>query len=615
MQPLSIPEDLLIASRVAAAATLLVLCASPRMIEASAQATDAPIGPIEIVLDASGSMRGRLEAVEKMVVAKEFLAALREELGRDRVVPPMGLSVYGAGSDRQLRDCRDTTRLITSPDSLVGWDAALAAVRPLGVSPLATALEGALAANARTYILVTDGADNCGRDACTVWRERGVPRVGTPRPRLHVVALDPGPGDLERLRCLSRAGSGSLIQLGSRAEVPSAARRLALVLQNRGLLDVRLGVGEGAEVSAPVRVLEPLTRELVAAFASGQPAAVPAGMYNVVVETAPSLRVDRVLVLPGEVAVVEERSFGTLTVDLLDLQNRPLRRPLSISRTGDPTELRFASTSDSLILGEGLYDLRVDMRDSFAVREAIAVDPRHPTRVVLGGSGTLTVIAPGSNAPATPAAVFGHGRADSLAIGLAHRLPAGEYRVTVRSVPPYVAEAVVVEPGQETTVELPETGVLEVDVFEFDKLAGSVEIAVIEPTTEERYGTLTSGERRLAMPGTYRLEFETIPPRKIENVIVESAEMTLIEQRGLSLIELPDVIIQGDIDLRLEVLDTSDRTLAIVNAPQPALQVWPGSYRVRVWRADALVWEGPITVASDRPARIDLNLPAQGEGP
>jgi hypothetical protein len=570
MQPLSIPEDLLTASRVAAAVTLLVLCGSPRIIEATTQATDAPIGPIEVVLDASGSMRGRLEAVEKMMVAKEFLAVLREQLSEDGVVPLMGLRVYGAGSDRRLRDCRDTTRLITPVDSLVGWDMVLAELQPLGVSPLATALEQAVDEAAMTYILITDGADNCGRDACTMWRELG-PRVGASRPRLHVVALDPGPGDIERLRCLSRAGSGSLIQLEKRADVPRAARRLALVLRNLGLLDVRLALGEGAEFSAPVRVLQPLTRELVAAFASGQPAAVPAGMYDVVVETAPPFRADRVLVLPGESAVVEERAFGTLTVDLLDMENQPLRAPLSISKTGDPTELRFASTRDSLILGEGFYDIRVDMRDSFAVREAIAIGSRRPTRVVLGGSGTLTVVAPGSTAPATPASVFGHGRADSLAIGLAHRLPAGEYRVTVRSVPPYVAEAVVVEPDQETTVELPETGVLEVDVFEFDTLARGVEIAVIEPTTEERYGTLTSGERRLARPGTYRLELETIPPRTIEDITVESFDVTVIEQRGLSRIELIGAIAEGEADLRLEVLDLSDRTLAIMNAPHPAI--------------------------------------------
>jgi len=614
MQPLSIPKDLLTASRVAAAATLLVLCGSPRIIEATTQATDAPIGPIEIVLDASGSMRGRLEAVEKMMVAKEFLAVLREQLAEDGVVPPMGLSVYGAGSDRRLRDCRDTTRLITPIDSLVGWDTTLAELRPLGVSPLATALERAVDESAMTYILVTDGADNCGRDACTMWRGLG-PRVGASRPRLHVVALDPGPGDIERLRCLSRAGSGSFIQLEKRADVPRVARRLALVLRNRGLLDVRLSLGEGAVFSAPVRVLQPLTRELVAAFASGQPAAVPAGMYNVVVETAPSFRADRVLVLPGETAVVEERAFGALTVDLLDVDNQPLRAPLSISRTGDPIELRFASTGDSLILREGFYDIRVDMVDSFAVREAIAIGSRRPARIVLGGSGTLTVVAPGSNAPATPASVFGHGRADSLSIGLAHRLPAGEYRVTVRSVPPYVAEAVVVEPDQETTVELPEIGVLEVDVFEFDTLARGVEIVVIEPTTEERYGTLTSGERRLARPGTYRLELATIPPRTIEDVIVESFDVTVIEQHGLSRIELTGSITEDEADLRLEVLDLSDRTLAIMNAPSLAIQVWPGSYRARVWRADELVWEGPITVADDRPAKIDLSFPAQGEGP
>ena len=44
------------------------------------------------------------------------------------------------------------------------------------------------------------------------------------------------------------------------------------------------------------------------------PRAVPAGIYTLVLETAPQIALERVLVLPGERTTIERSDFGRLEV-------------------------------------------------------------------------------------------------------------------------------------------------------------------------------------------------------------------------------------------------------------------------------------------------------------
>ncbi|CAN5217181.1 hypothetical protein BH18GEM1_BH18GEM1_09940 [soil metagenome] len=567
-------------------------------------------GAIEIVLDASGSMRELIGQKERMVVARTFLSALRRDLARGGPPPRMSLRVYGERGPSLGQDCGETSLVLRASEPAAAWDEKVAALNPLGGSPLALALDHAASDSATAYVLITDRAGSCGRNACDVWREVVARAGGNRRARLHVVALAPARAELERLRCLSRAGSGSLTVLSDKLEVSAAADRLALILRNRGLLDVRLHVGEGDPFVAPVRVLTPLTGEVVTSFAARWPHAVPAGMYTVVAETAPAATFERVMVLPGETVVLEASEFGRLQVDVRGLAGEGVRAPVSVQRSTRGPELRYAATGERMILGAGRYDVTVDLGDSVAIRDDVRVRQGETTRIVLGGAGTLRIEVPEfAEPPPTTAVAYRDGRADTLALGETTVLPAGRYRLVVHTLPIYVTEEVVIEPGRTTTIVLPETGVLGADLYGLDGLEIGQRIKVREAQTGEIYDTVASGERRLAMPGTYRLDLNTVPPRTIEGVVVTAGESHVIVRRGLSRITLAAPVTRERGAVRLEVLGADGRPLAEATGLQPTITVWPGTYRARVTRDGVNLWQGRVSVAPDKWARIDFPVP------
>ncbi len=566
------------------------------------------MAPVEIVLDASTAMHGRMGDVEAMVVAREFVRALREELAAGGPPPAVGLRVFGADAPKSERNCRDTRLAVRPGDDEADFAAALAGLQPTGTSPLAFALQTALADTARAYVLVTASADACGGDSCAVWQD--AVRVRTNRgARIHVVAVGVPPQDAERLKCLSRAGSGAFLTLGDRAEVPATARRLALVLRNEGRVDVRLSVGEET-FAAPVRLLVPRTRRVVAAFNARGPRAVPAGIYDLVVETAPSLPVQRIMVLPGETVTVERSDFGRLEVEVRDPADRPVRVPLTVHAPGRRSEVRYAATGESLILLAGTYDVSVDLGDSIAARRGVAVNAGRSTRVAMGGRGTLLVVSPEFPDPPLTRAILTRGAAvDTLAVGAPRTVATGRFRLRVETLPVFVSDDVSVATGETTTVELPPLGLLRVVIGGTEGPIPGQPASVLEPQTLERYGAMSSGEPRLVMPGVYRVDIATVPSHTVVDVTVRPGEETVVERRGYARIAVtPAEGVAGP--FRLEVLrDAAGPRLAERSGSAPVVAAQPGTYFARVWRGSALLWEGRVTVAPDKPARIDLPRP------
>jgi hypothetical protein len=302
-----------------------------------------PVSPVEIVVDASAAMRERMGEADAMVVAREFVRTLRSELSAGGAPPSLGLRIYGGGSNRPGGECRDTRLAIPLADHETDPAAVLTAATPHGAAPLAFALESALADTARVYVLITSGAEECGGDACAVWQEAVAGRSNrNRRARIHVVALGAKAEAAEGLRCLSRAGSGTFLPVRNRAAVAPAARRLALILRNEGLIDVRLTIGNEESFTAPVRLLVPRTREVAAAFNARGPRAVAAGIYDVVIETTPALPTRRVMILPGETLTIADGDFGRLEVGCGTPPTAPCgcpspcRRRVAAPRCGTP---------------------------------------------------------------------------------------------------------------------------------------------------------------------------------------------------------------------------------------------------------------------------------------
>lgn len=630
MQPLPLPQDLLTSIRTRTStraarrerATRDVGAWPPALLAAllAAALAGLPSGPgrvhaqepefpsIEIVVDASGSMRSRMGDADRMSVAREFVRVLRTALEEEGVDPTLAVRAYGSASHRLRRDCTDTRLLAELGAGPEAATAAVAGLQPLGVSPLAYALERAAEDSAGTYVLVTDGGDNCGGDPCRAWRD-AIGRAGDNRAlRLHVVAIEPEPAVVERLLCLSRAGSGAFVRVDAAREVEPAARRMALVLADRGRIDVRLSVGGGEAFFAPVRLLRPLTGEVVAAFPGRRPRSVPAGVYTLTIETAPPIRVERAMILPGETVRVERSDFGRLVVEL-EGDGADARAPVSIRPAGERVELRYVRTGDVTTLGAGAYDVQVDLGDSLVVREGLEVAEGLTTRFVVGSEepGALRVVAPGfESPPPVRALAYGEGGVDTLAVGTAGSLAPGRYRLVVQTLPPYVTENVVVDPGRETIVALPETGVLGIDLTGAEGPIEGARVEIQEPMTGEPYGAIPSGERRLVMPGTYRLTVRAAPPIVIDGVVVDPGATRIVERGDLSRIVVEPGVPAGTPPLRLEVLALQDgRRLAESTGASPWVTARPGTYRARLRREGTVVWEGRVTVAPEKTARID----------
>jgi hypothetical protein len=564
---------------------------------------------IEIVLDASADMREPMQGVERIAVARDFLSALRTGLAEVEA-PAMGLRLYGSTSPRSRRDCSDT-RLVAAPSAATDlWSEAVAAVQPRGISPLANALEQAVADSIATYVLVTEGGDDCRIDPCAAWRE-AVGGGSNRRARLHVVALEPRPEAIEELRCMSRAASGSFTLIADPDQAAPAGRKLALILRNEGLVEVRATLGRGGErVLLPVRVVRPLTGEVVAAFTARTPRPVPAGVYRMVIESAPPISFERVMVLPGETTTIEATDLGRLRVELLDDRGGRSRAPVSIRSRDGRRELRYLVTGEEAVMRAGTYDVSVDMGDSVVEQQDVAVPVGETTRVAFGGGGTLLVLSPEfETPPPTRVLAYRVGTVDTLAVGAPHSLRAGSYRLVVETLPAYVTENAVVRDESQTVVTLPETGILGVS---FSGVTGPVDgigVGVREALTGESYGTILSGERRLMMPGRYDLDASTIPPTTFTGIDVVPGTERIIRRQGLSGIAVVPPS-GGAGPYRLEVLTPDgDRRLGEAVGPQPMLPVWPGAYLARVWRGRELAWEGRVAVASDKTARIDLASP------
>jgi Mg-chelatase subunit ChlD len=118
-------------------------------------------GNLVFILDASGSMWGRVEGKEKIVIAKEVLTGLIQDLPDDAGV---GLVAYG---HRSKGDCKDVEELV--PQGPVDKETLISkiqAINPKGKTPITlsvrmTAEKLKSLEDETTIILVSDGKETC----------------------------------------------------------------------------------------------------------------------------------------------------------------------------------------------------------------------------------------------------------------------------------------------------------------------------------------------------------------------------------------------------------------------------------------------------------------------
>ncbi|MFN2431633.1 MAG: hypothetical protein ABR599_02225 [Gemmatimonadota bacterium] len=474
------------------------------------------------VLDASGSMRARFGETTRFGVAAEVLRALDARLARERPAPQPTLWAYGARSHRLQRDCSDAA---LASSGRAGLPAALDKLAPRGVSPLVHALEGLLAAGGaprrEAWVLFTDGGDTCQQDPCA-WVERALARA--PRPRIYVVGLGLEPGDARTLRCLTTPTSGYLLDLDPAEAWQPAIARLAAVIADRGTLRVELAAPGGAPVDLQGRLFREGESEPLRSVRAGRQEELPGGMYRLVLETLPPTTVERVLILPGEERVVRVDDVGAIRVRALTPENELLPAYAAIAPAAGGDAERYVAAGREVLVRPGAYRVTVEVGDSVALRETIEIERGELRELTTGGTGWVRARAGGLAAPALDLELqaYGPGPARVLRPWLAAvRVPAGEYRAVVRSLPLFVEEGFTVAPAETTALVLSGLGSLRVELRDgagrrvrapVTLLRPQSDLAeMAEPAPGAVLGTFTSGEAQVVLEGTYDLLVDAEP--------------------------------------------------------------------------------------------------------
>lgn len=164
-----------------------------------------------LIIDGSGSMWGRIDKREKIVITRNLLAD-KIELLKGHV--DLGIMSYG---HRRRRDCRDIEMIVPiGPVDPPSYGKAIKRLLPRGKTPVASALQ--MAANALAsakpsksqkpkshIILVADGVENCRQDPC---KTASILASTYPGLTIDVIGFAINDEDAEKLQCISSATKG-----------------------------------------------------------------------------------------------------------------------------------------------------------------------------------------------------------------------------------------------------------------------------------------------------------------------------------------------------------------------------------------------------------------------
>lgn len=228
----------------------------------------APRRSVELVLDASGSMRDALGLSTRMEVAREAIHSLIEAIPAGT---PLGLRVF--------EDCdRIAERVAIAPVDRARFLAAVDAVEPVGGTPIVASLLssfealGSIREGQRVAVLVTDGGESCQGSI-----DDAINRAKDAATRVIVIGFDiEDAGITDQLRGLAEGTGGAFYDASAADDLRMALERSVLRL-GYGVFDAEgLQVAEGDVDGAPVEL--------------------PVGTYQVRFATVPVIVVPEVVV-------------------------------------------------------------------------------------------------------------------------------------------------------------------------------------------------------------------------------------------------------------------------------------------------------------------------------
>lgn len=275
--------------------TVTVRDASCAALEVAAMKDGRPVlslddRAVQIVVDASRSMWGRMDGEPKMSVAKDILEEVSYWFPEDL---DLALRAYGSTSPSDENNCSDSALLVPfAAENREPIRRAVANLRPLGQTPIAYALNQAArdfdpAQNDRAVVLVTDGIESCGGDpveAAYDLREQGI--------MVHLIGFGLGNAadeDTESLRAVADASGGRYVTASSAEALKEALEQTVATSYRVFKGDIEVGAGSLGE---------------------NEPMLLPEGEYRVQLDSSPPRQMPVSLAAGGKLTLTMEKRDG-----------------------------------------------------------------------------------------------------------------------------------------------------------------------------------------------------------------------------------------------------------------------------------------------------------------
>ncbi len=203
-------------------------------------AQGASSGKVMLVLDASGSMWGRVEEREKILIAREVVGQML-----DHWDPALSLGLVAYGH-RQKGECTDIETLVPVGGALDRIRSTVNALQPRGKTPLSAAVKQAaehlrFTEEKATVILVSDGKETCDLDPCEVGRS--LEQLGVDF-TAHVIGFDISVEDRVGLECLASETGGQYFDAQKSDELRVALEQAVEQIKSQpDTVIARLGAG------------------------------------------------------------------------------------------------------------------------------------------------------------------------------------------------------------------------------------------------------------------------------------------------------------------------------------------------------------------------------------
>ncbi|MBI5585896.1 MAG: VWA domain-containing protein [Deltaproteobacteria bacterium] len=247
---------------------------------------------IEVILDASGSMNGKLSGGEaKIAAAKQAVGELVKKLPDGTM---LGFRAYGHQSPREKHDCQDTQFLVpfgplSKNRSII--DAQAKGLTARGYTPITTVItKGAedfpgSFQGERVIVLVSDGKETCEGDPCAAAQALAKKNV---KLVIHTVGFGVDEAARSQLECVARVTGGRYFPAESTAELiqvlgkaVETSRTAKVEKKGPGRLEIK-----GADLAGH-QITRADTGEKVGSLGHTQSSLeLPAGIYNVTIGKA-----------------------------------------------------------------------------------------------------------------------------------------------------------------------------------------------------------------------------------------------------------------------------------------------------------------------------------------